>query len=93
MGLLSNETRPGGKYEEEDGPLKEGVVDDVVDDRAEEIPLRLEPGSLRRSRVIKAGAGGGQSVDSAMQYSPTTEQTPQKIETFDKSGFASIIFV
>ena len=23
---------PGGKYEEEYGPLKEGVVDDVVDD-------------------------------------------------------------
>ena len=38
--------RPGGEYEEEDGPLKERVVDDVVDDRAEEIPLRLEPGSL-----------------------------------------------
>ena len=41
-----SEKRPGGKNEEKDGPLKEGVVNDVVDDRAEEIPLCLEPGSL-----------------------------------------------
>ena len=43
---LSYDGRPGGKDEEEDGPLKEGVVNDVMDDGAEEVPLGLEPGSL-----------------------------------------------
>ena len=45
-GGANERSPPGGEDEEEDGPLKEGVVDDVVDDRAEEIPLGLEPGPL-----------------------------------------------
>ena len=44
--VIKNQRRPGGKDEEEDGPLKEGVVNDVMDDGAEEVPLGLEPGSL-----------------------------------------------
>ena len=38
--------RPGCKDEEEDGPLEEGVVDDVVDDGPKEVPLCLQPGAF-----------------------------------------------
>ena len=41
------ENKPGGEYQKENRPLKERIVDDVMDDGAEEIPLSMEPGVIQ----------------------------------------------